>query len=68
MKKIKLITVVALLGMFSFAACDDSDFPTYQRIEGTYIGTISTGLNKSSVINEGDAIADDEYSQWRGTF
>ena len=58
MKKIKLITVVALLGMFSFPACDDSDFPTDQRIEGTYIGTISTGLNKSSVINEGDAIAE----------
>ena len=58
MNKIKLITVVAILALFSFAACDNSDLPSDKRIEGTYVGTISNVLGKTSLNTKGDAIAE----------
>jgi len=58
MKKFRLITVVIALALFSFTACDDSDLPSDQIIEGTYVGTISDVIVKTSLKTEGDAFAE----------
>ncbi len=47
MKKIKLITILTVLIIFAFVACEKSELCSNRIIEGTYVGTI-TDINGES--------------------
>lgn len=63
-KKIK-ISILALLTIVAFTACEKTDLDSIESIEGTYIGTLSSGsdLKNSSIITHGGTDATVEISQ-----
>ena len=61
MKKIKLITILTGLIIFTVMACEKSELSTNKIIEGTYVGTITeiNGESNRAFINtEGEALAE----------
>lgn len=62
MKKKGLVTIIVAIAMFGLAACEKSESPIEESIEGTYVGTLTSqnGLKGGSVVSktEDDTIAE----------